>query len=193
MEPSPPPPRQQPPHPQRRRDRREDAGSGGQRVRPDREGPKQHTLAAAEHRHSVAANDYRLVSNNGVTAVHGHSQLHDGGRIRRVAHPRRVAQHRSPRAAKPARLRRRHRHKAQVRAELRVACPSKRRRQRHHQQCRDDAPTAADVVLRQAPASRRRRHCERRARHVTPPPCCSPTPSGSAWATAPPSPSGSAP
>ncbi|KAF5217905.1 hypothetical protein ECC02_009195 [Trypanosoma cruzi] len=150
-------------------DRREGAGSGGQRVGPDREGPKQHTLAAAGHRRSVAANDYRLVGSNEVTAVHGHSQLQDGGRIRRVAHPRRVAQHRSPRTAKPARLRRRHRHKAQVRAELRVACPPKRRRQRHHQQCRDGAPTAADVVLRQATASRRRRHGERRARHVAPP------------------------
>ncbi|KAF5226022.1 hypothetical protein ECC02_000954 [Trypanosoma cruzi] len=150
-------------------DRREGAGSGGQRVRPDREGPKQHTLAAAGHRRSVAANDYRLVGNNEVTAVHGHSQLQDGGRIRRVAHPRRVAQHRSPRTAKPARLRRRHRHEAQVRAELRVACPPKRRRQRHHQQCRDGAPTAADVVLRQASSSRRRRHSKCRARHVAPP------------------------
>ncbi|KAF5217798.1 hypothetical protein ECC02_009320 [Trypanosoma cruzi] len=150
-------------------DRREGAGSGGQRVRPDREGPKQHTLAAAGHRRSVAANDYRLVGSNEVTAVHGHSQLQDGGRIRRVAHPRRVAQHRSPRTAKPVRLRRRHRHKAQVRAELRVACPPKRRRQRRHQPCRDGAPTAADVVLRQAPTSRRRRHGERRARHVAPP------------------------
>ncbi|KAF5215728.1 hypothetical protein ECC02_011559 [Trypanosoma cruzi] len=150
-------------------DRREGAGSGGQRVGRDREGPKQHTLAAAGHRRSVAANDYRLVGSNEVTAVQGHSQLQDGGRIRRVVHPRRVAQHRSPRTAKPARLRRRHRHKAQVRAELRVACPPKRRRQRHHQQCRDGAPTAADVVLRQAPTSRRRRHGERWARHVAPP------------------------
>ncbi|KAF5216352.1 hypothetical protein ECC02_010894 [Trypanosoma cruzi] len=150
-------------------DRREGASSGGQRVRPDREGPKQHTLAAAKHRHSVAANDYRLVGTNEVTAVHGHSQLQDGGRIRRVAHPRRVAQHRSPRTAKPARLRRRCRHKAQVRTELRVACPPKGRWQRHHQQRRDGAPTAANVVLRQAPASRRRRHGKRRARHVAPP------------------------
>ncbi|ESS55905.1 hypothetical protein TCDM_12597 [Trypanosoma cruzi Dm28c] len=149
-------------------DRREGAGSGGQRVRTDREGPKQHTLAATGHSHSVAANDYRLVGSNKVTAVHGHSQLQDGGRIRRVAHPRRVAHHRSPRTTKPARLRRQHRHKAQVRAELRVACPSKRRWQRHHQPCRDGAPTAADVVLRQAPTSRRR-HGKRRARHVAPP------------------------
>ncbi|KAF5215453.1 hypothetical protein ECC02_011864 [Trypanosoma cruzi] len=139
-------------------DRRESAGSNGRRVRPDREGPKQHTLAAAGHRHSVAANDYRLVGSNEVTAVHGHSQLQDGGRIRRVAHPRRVAQHRSPRTAEAARLRRRCRQKAQVRAELRVACPPERRRQRHHQQCRDGAPT-----------SRRRRHGKRRARHVAPP------------------------
>ncbi|KAF5216571.1 hypothetical protein ECC02_010654 [Trypanosoma cruzi] len=150
-------------------DRREGAGSNGQRVRPDRKGPKQHTLAAAGHRHSVAANDYRLVGNNEVTAVHGHSQLQDGGRIRRVAHPRRVAQHRSPRTTKPARLRRRHRHKAQVRAEPRVACPTKRWRQRHHQPCRDGAPTAANVVLRQTPTSRRRRHSKRRARHLAPP------------------------
>ncbi|KAF5222166.1 hypothetical protein ECC02_004680 [Trypanosoma cruzi] len=150
-------------------DRREGASSGGQRVRPDREGPKQHTLAAAKHRHSVAANDYRLVGTNEVTAVHGHSQLQDGGRIRRVAHPRRVAQHRSPRTTEPARLRRRHRHKAQVRAELRIACPPKRRRQRHHQQRRDGAPTAANVVLRQASSCRRRRHGKRRARHVAPP------------------------
>ncbi|KAF5219585.1 hypothetical protein ECC02_007422 [Trypanosoma cruzi] len=150
-------------------DRREDAGSGGQRVGPDREGPKQHTVAAAKHCRSVAANDYRLVGTNEVTAVHGHSQLQHGGRIRRVAHPRRVAQHRSPRTTEAAQLRRRHRHKAQVLAELRVACPPKRRRQRHHQPRRDGAPTAADVVLRQASTSRRSRHGERRARHVAPP------------------------
>ncbi|KAF5217808.1 hypothetical protein ECC02_009330, partial [Trypanosoma cruzi] len=150
-------------------DRREGAGNGGQRVRRNGERPKQHTVAAARHRRSVAANDYRLVGSNEVTAVHGHSQLQNGGRIRRVAHPRRVAQHRSPRTTEAAQLRRRHRHKAQVLAELRVACPPKRRRQRHHQPRRDGAPTAADVVLRQAPASRRRRHGKRRARHVAPP------------------------